>query len=195
MSKNNGPWRIHSTEESFSNPWIRIETSQVTHPNGDPGIYGVVRYANLAIGVLPVDEAGYTWLVGQHRFPFDAYSWELPEGGGPMDVMPLESAQRELKEETGLTAENWQEIGRWHLSNSVSDERAIGYLGWGLKEGESAPEPSEALEVRRVTVQELVELCLDGTVTDAFTVLMTLSALQQAKAGKLPEAVARHFQL
>jgi 8-oxo-dGTP pyrophosphatase MutT (NUDIX family) len=185
----NGPWQVHYTETSFENPWIRVETSKVTHPNGEPGIYGVVRFANLAIGVLPVDDEGFTWLVGQHRFPLDAYSWELPEGGGKPSVAPRETAMRELREETGLSADGWYEIGRWHLSNSVCDEHAIGFLATGLSQGMAAPEASEELVVRRVHMSELVSMCLNGEVTDSFTVLMVLSALEKARRGDLPESV------
>ncbi|MEQ9314221.1 MAG: NUDIX hydrolase [Henriciella sp.] len=186
----NGPWLIHATETSFENPWIRIETSEVTHPGDAGGIYGVVRYANLATGVLPLDEDGHTWLVGQHRFPFDAYSWELPEGGGKKGVAPQVSAARELEEEAGLIAASWLEIGQWHLSNSVSDEVAFGYLAWGLSEGTAQPEPSEDLKLERVPFSELVRRCLSGEITDAFTHLMVFAARERARRGELPEEVA-----
>lgn len=189
--KTNGPWTVRSTDVSYENPWIRVETSAVTHPDGSDGIYGVVRYANRAIGVLPIDGTGHTWLVGQHRFPFDAYSWELPEGGGPMADAPLDAARRELAEETGLTAENWHEVGRWHLSNSVSDEKAIGYIAWGLTEGEARPEPSEELSVRRVSFTKLVTMCLEGEISDGFTHLIVFAALGRAQRGELPDVVAR----
>lgn len=187
----NGPWRVHSTETSFENPWIRVETSKVTHPGGADGIYGVVRYANLATGVLPLDDDGHTWLVGQHRFPFDAYSWELPEGGGRKGVHPQASAARELEEEAGLIAGNWLEIGQWHLSNSVSDEVAYGYLAWGLSKGKAEPEPSEELTLERVAFGELVRRCLSREITDAFTHLMVFAARERARAGLLPQEVAR----
>ena len=186
-----GPWTVHTTELSYENPWIRVETSTVAHPDGSPGIYCVVRYANLAIGVLPIDESGHTWLVGQHRFPFDAYSWELPEGGGPRAEDPLDAARRELAEETGLRAGNWQVLGRWDVSNSVSDETAIGYLAWGLTEGEAQPEPSEALTLKRVFFPDLVSMCLDGEIGDAFTHLMVFAALERARRGDLPDETAR----
>ena len=189
--RRNGPWQVHSTEVSFENPWLRVETSQITHPNGEPGIYGVIRYANFATGVLPLDEEGFTWLVGQHRFPFDAYSWELPEGGGHKEIDPQVSAARELEEETGLKAAHWHRLGEWHLSNSVSDERAFGYVAWGLSPGVKAPEASEELAVERVAFADLLERCLTGAVTDSMTVLMVLSAHEQARAGKLPDAVCR----
>ncbi|MGB3625264.1 MAG: NUDIX hydrolase [Henriciella sp.] len=187
----NGPWRVHSTETSFANPWIRIETSRVTHPGGADGIYGVVRYANLATGVLPLDEEGHTWLVGQHRFPFDAYSWELPEGGGRKGVSPQASAARELEEEAGLIADHWLEIGQWHLSNSVSDEVAFGYVAWGLSPGKAEPESSEDLTLERVPFGELVRRCLSGEIADAFTHLMVFAARERARRGELPAEVAR----
>lgn len=192
--KRNGPWTVHDTETSFENPWLKVESSNITHPDGSAGTYGVVRFANIACGVMPVDDEGYTWLVGQHRFPFDSYSWELPEGGGPIGIDPQISTARELQEETGLIASEYMLLGRWHLSNSVSDEVAFGYLAWSLTMGESAPEPSEALDVRRVHLSELVKGVRNGAITDAFTHLMVLSALDMSRRGELPEKLAVHFQ-
>ena len=189
--KKNGPWEVHNTEIAFENPWLKVETSEITHPDGTAGTYGVARFANLACGVLPVDDEGHTWLVGQHRFPFNAYSWELPEGGGAIDVDPQHSAARELEEETGLIAAHYAPLGRWHLSNSVSDEVAYGYLAWGLTMGQASPEPSEALSIRRVPITALVGQIRGGEITDAFTHLMVMSARDMARNGKLPDTIAR----
>ena len=181
-----GPWVVHETQTGFENPWIKIESSKVTQPDGSPGTYGVVRFANLATGVLPIDEQGCTWLVGQHRFPFDAYSWELPEGGGAKGVDPVTSVARELKEETGLTAAHYQKLGEWQLSNSVTDEVAHGYIAWELNEGVSAPEASEELSVIRVPFEELARRVRAGEIKDALTHLLVMTALDQAREGQLP---------
>ncbi|MEM8636122.1 MAG: NUDIX hydrolase [Pseudomonadota bacterium] len=188
-----GPWIVHNTRTNHENPWLRLETSDVTHPDGSPGIYGVVRIANIATGVLPIDSEGYTWLVGQHRFPFDAYSWELPEGGGKMGVDPQVSAARELKEETGLDALNYLLLGEWQLSNSVTDEVAYGYLAWDLTPGSAAPEPSEALSVERVPFSNVVERLRAGDITDAFTHLMVFAAIDKARQGHLPKDISAHL--
>ena len=189
----NGPWTVHDTRTDYENPWIRVETSNVTHPDGSPGIYGVVRLANLATGVLPIADDGTTWLVGQHRFPFNAYSWELPEGGGDPKISPWDSAARELKEETGLVAAQHLPLGTWQLSNSVTDEVAYGFLAWELEEGPVSPEPSEALAVKRLPFRQLVRDIREGRVQDAFTVLMVYGALDKAREGHLPDAICERI--
>src|SRR5262249_18280017 len=98
------PWTTLSSRPIYENPWIRLREDQVLRPDGKRGIYGVVHFKNHAVGVLPVDEQGRVWLVGQHRYPLDAYSWEIPEGGCPESETPEATALRELREETGLDA-------------------------------------------------------------------------------------------
>lgn len=140
-------------------------------PGGQPGIYGKVFYKNLAVGVVPVDNEGYTWLVGQYRYVTEVYSWEIPEGGAPKGEDPLEAAKRELKEETGLMAKKWDPIFKGlHLSNSVSDELAESWLARGLTMGESEPEHTEDLQLKRLPLEEAIEMALDGRITDILSV-------------------------
>jgi 8-oxo-dGTP pyrophosphatase MutT (NUDIX family) len=170
------PWKTLGSNEKYDNPWIRVVEHQVIKPSGTKGIYGTVHFKNLAIGILPVAENGDTWLVGQWRYPLGAYSWELPEGGGPMGTPPLDSAKRELKEETGLVARDWQLILEMDLSNSATDEKAYGYLAQGITEGKSHPEEEEDLVVRRVPLKEVLEDVLGGKIRDALTVALVLRA-------------------
>jgi 8-oxo-dGTP pyrophosphatase MutT (NUDIX family) len=186
-----GPWRVKSRRTAFENPWIKIEDHRVVHPDGSPGEYGVVRFHNLAIGVLPIAENGDVWLVGQHRFPLDRYSWELPEGGGPIDDDPLRSAKRELSEETGLTAKKWLEISSFDVSNSVTDEQAICYLAWDLAIGGASPDPSESLTIKRVSFGALLAMIASGEVRDSLTVIMALTAQFKALRGDLPAPICR----
>ena len=185
-----GPWRITSRKIAFDNPWISVADHRVKHPDGTAGEYGVVNFKNLAIGVLPIDDEGFVWLVGQHRFPGDRYSWELPEGGGPVDVAPLESAKRELLEETGLTAKNWVEFFSFDISNSVTDERAVCFYAWDLKPGDAAPEASEALTIKRVSFNELLEMVMSGEISDSLTIVMTLTAYAKALRGEGPDPIS-----
>lgn len=164
------PWQITDSREIYDNNWIGLTEYKVINPSGGNGIYGKVHFKNLAIGIIPLDEAHNTWLVGQYRFPLDAYSWEIPEGGSLLTDDPLEGAKRELLEETGLSASNWQEIQQMHLSNSVCDERSIIYIATGLTYGESAPEETEQLIVRKVKFSEAYEMVVNGEITDSMSV-------------------------
>lgn len=184
-----GQWTVQSTRTCYENPWIRVEHSEVIHPDGSPGLYGVIRFANLAIGVLPIDRQGYVWLVGQHRFPSDAYSWELPEGGSPKGEDPLIGAKRELREETGYSAAQWSELSRFTISNSVTDEEAICYLAWDLTAGAPDPDPSEDLKIRRVSFAQLHCEVMNGAITDSLTIIMTLMAVQKALRGAFAPAI------
>jgi ADP-ribose pyrophosphatase len=168
------PWTILSSSEKYDNPWITVNEHQILNPKGGEGIYGTVHFKNIAIGIIVLDEDHNTWLVGQYRFPLNAYSWEIPEGGGLLAVDPLESAKRELKEETGLSARKWTIIQKMHLSNSVSDELAIIYLATDLIEGESNPEETEDLRILKLPFEEAYTLLLSGKITDSISVAAIL---------------------
>jgi 8-oxo-dGTP pyrophosphatase MutT (NUDIX family) len=168
------PWQTVSSEEVYDNPWIQVREDRVIRPDGEPGIYGVVHYKNIAVGVLPIEE-DHIYLVGQYRYPLQSYSWEIPEGGCPEGEEPLLAARRELKEETGLEARRWRRLGEAYLSNSVADEYAVWFLATGLVPGDPRPEGTERLSVRRVPLREALTMALDGEITDALSLLAIMS--------------------
>jgi 8-oxo-dGTP pyrophosphatase MutT (NUDIX family) len=174
MSKINNPWTILSARQVYDNKWIGVTEYDVINPNGGKGIYGKVHFKNLAIGALPLDEQGNTWLVGQYRFTVNDYSWEIPEGGGDPDTDPLESAKRELKEETGLVANHWTPLMEMHLSNSVSDEKAYIFLARDLEQREAMPDETERLIVRKLPFEEACRMVENGEITDAMSVAAIL---------------------
>jgi 8-oxo-dGTP pyrophosphatase MutT (NUDIX family) len=169
--KESNPWKTKSTAIAYENPWIRIEHNEVVNPAGNDGIYGIVRYKNYAIGIVPLDEHDNVYLVGQYRYALGQFSWELPEGGCPLGTDPLATAKRELEEETGLTAEHWERLIEFHLSNSVSDEWGVAYLARGLTQGRAEPEDTEELFVRKLPLGEAIAMTTDGRITDAITIM------------------------
>ena len=171
---NINPWQTLSEKKIYKNPWISLTEYQVINPGGGEGIYGKVHFENLAIGILVLDNDYSTWLVGQHRYPLNQFSWEIPEGGGPLEEDPLKSAQRELLEETGISASSWVEIQRMHLSNSVSDELAIIYLARDLSFGESNPEETEQLTIKKIQFDEAYNMVMSGEITDSMSVAAIL---------------------
>jgi ADP-ribose pyrophosphatase len=174
MNENHNPWTTLTTDVVYDNPWIKVTSHKVLNPNGGDGIYGKVHFKNIAIGVIPIFENGDTLLVGQYRYPLNAYSWEIPEGGGKLGVDPIDSAQRELIEETGLIASIWTKLLEMHLSNSVSDEFSIIYLAEGLTEGVSQPEETEQLQIRRLPITEAIDMVMQGKITDSMSVAALL---------------------
>lgn len=183
------PWTVLETEQKYSNPWITVREDQVINPGGGRGIYGVVSMKNKAIGIIPIDDEGNTWLVGQYRYPLDEYSWEIPMGGGPVEIDPLESAKRELKEETGFTADRWTKIARLHTSNSVTDEEGFVFLAEELTAGDTEPEETEDLKLWKLPFTEAVKMAMDDRITDAISVAALLKAdrlLADRRAQEIP---------
>jgi 8-oxo-dGTP pyrophosphatase MutT (NUDIX family) len=181
------PWIRHGRRTVYENDWITVSHDEVTRPDGQPGIYGVVQFKHLAVGVVVLDDEERTLLVGQHRYTLDAYSWEIPEGGVPFDEDPLDGARRELAEETGFRAARWREVGRLHTSNSVADEAGVLYLATGLTPGEPDPDGTERIALRWVALADAVEMVERGEITDAMSQVGLLRvALERCGGGDRP---------
>ncbi|MEX2565216.1 MAG: NUDIX hydrolase [Cyclobacteriaceae bacterium] len=170
------PWTKLKEKPVYDNAWIKVEEHQVLNPNGNPGIYGKVSFKNRAVGIIPLDHEGNTWIVGQYRYTLDEFSWEIPMGGGPMEEEILESAKRELKEETGLTALKWTHIMKIHTSNSVTDEEGHVFLAENLREGETDFEDTEDLQILKTPFEEVLKMVLTGKITDAISIAGILKA-------------------
>lgn len=179
------PWVTRNIKEVYQNPWIRLTHREVITPTGTEGIYGVVHFKNLAVGVIPLDEDYNTWLVGQYRYTLDRYSWEIPEGGCPIGTPPLESARRELMEETGIRAGRWTKILDMDTSNSVTDETGVAFLAQDLQFGESAPEETEDLRVRKLPFEEALDMVLDGRITDSLSMVTLMRVKLMMDRGEL----------
>ncbi len=175
MEEKKNPWKMNSIKKVYENDWISVEHHDVLNPSSKPGIYGKVHFKNIAIGIIPVSDDGFTWIVGQFRYPLNQYSWEIPEGGGQLDIEPIESAKRELMEETGIQAKYWLPIQEIHTSNSVSDEYGIIYLAKELEYGIANPDENEDLTVKKIKLTKVLEMILDGEITDSLSVSGILS--------------------
>jgi 8-oxo-dGTP pyrophosphatase MutT (NUDIX family) len=165
------PWQRLSRTVVYQNPWIVVYHDEVLRPDGHPDIYGQIHYRNRAVAIVALDDKDRVLLVGQFRYTLGLYSWEIPEGGAAADEELLVAAQRELREETGYSATRWQEIGRAHLSNSVSDEEGVTFLATDLTPGAADPEGTECLQIRWAPFTEALDMVLDGRITDALAIV------------------------
>lgn len=180
MTERDNPWKVLGRKDVYENPWIRVVENEVIHPAGNPGVYGVVSFKNLAVGIIPLDAEDHTWIVGQFRFALDEYSWEIPMGGVPIETDPLAGARRELKEETGLTAGRWQQILAVRISNSVTDESGVVYVAEDLEQGKPEFDDTEKIEIRRLPFDDVLRMVMDGDITDCLSVtgILKLAALR-----------------
>lgn len=167
-------WKRLSSRKVFDNPWITVFEDKVINPGGGQSDYGVVRFKNKAVAIVPLDEEGNTWLVGQERYTLGEYSWELPMGGAPIDEEPVVAARRELKEETGLTAKRWSQVLRLHTSNSITDEEGIVFVAEDLEQGAPEFDETEDLQIRKLPLAEALQMVKRGEITDAISVAALL---------------------
>lgn len=173
-SEENNPWKLIASKTAYENNWIEVQHQDVITPAGNPGIYGVIHFKNLAIGIIPLDENNNTWIVGQYRYPHKKYTWEIPEGGGKIGVDPIDSAKRELQEECGIIAQHWEKILEMDLSNSATDEKAILYVARNLEFTQSEPEETEDLQVKKIPFETLFQMVMNGEISDAMTIAAVL---------------------
>lgn len=172
------PWTTTRSETKYDNPWIKVVENQVINPSGGDGIYGVVHFKNQAVGVIPVDTEGNTWLVGQYRYPTNTYEWEIPEGGAPPGEDPVTAGKRELLEETGIIAANWRLILEMQLSNSTTDEVSYTYLAQDLSFADATPEPTEQIEVKKLPLEEACAMAFRGEIKDCIAVASLFKVAQ-----------------
>lgn len=167
-------WRTKSIEQQYENPWINVTHREVTAPTGKDGIYGHIHFKGTAIGIVPIDSDGYTWLVGQARYTLQRYEWEIPEGGAPHGESLLAAAQRELSEETGIKAKLWTSLLTLNTSNSVTDEVAHAFVAQDLQFGKTAPDDTEQLQVRKILLDDAINMAMDGTIRDSLAMASLL---------------------
>jgi ADP-ribose pyrophosphatase len=180
------PFTIIASKIAYENAWIKVEHQEVIRPDGAPGVYGIVHFANRAVAVLPLEANGDVWLVGQWRRPLNAWSWEIPEGGVPFDEDLEAGARRELEEEAGLLAGTFLKVLEFDTSNCVTDEVGTSYIAYDVTQGTLAPDPTEVLSLRRVHFTDLLAEIDQGLIRDGPTLATVLRAHQLALTNRLP---------
>ena len=167
-------WKTLTSTIVYDNPWITLREDRVINPGGGENEYGHVHFKKKAVGIVPIDEDGNTWIVGQDRYTLGEYSWEVPMGASDEGEAPLETAHRELQEETGLTAGRMTQLMKVHTSNSITDEVGFVFVAEELEAGETNFDEMEVLEVRKLPVSEAVAMIERGEMTDAISVAAIL---------------------
>jgi 8-oxo-dGTP pyrophosphatase MutT (NUDIX family) len=188
------PWTLIQDETVFDCPYFITRSDQVKDGGGRPRRYVSVRMKNFGIAVVPIDEMGRTVLVGQQRYVLNRFTWEVVRGGGPLDRPALESAQRELSEEIGCRADHWLQLFEASASPGVTDELSVGFVAWGLHQGEPHPDGGEELLQRRVPFAEAVSMALSGSIADLASSALLLGIQVKLDRGELPSDLTRYLR-
>ena len=167
-------WKRLERKVVYDNPWITLYEDQVINPGGGQNLYGNIHFKNKAVAIVPLDDEGNTWLVGQDRYTLGEYSWEVPMGASEQDEDPIDTAHRELAEETGLSAREMNCLMRLHTSNSITDEEGFVFVARDLTQGDTAFDEMEVLEIRKLPLSEAVGMINRGEITDAISVAALL---------------------
>ena len=164
-----------SRKQIYQGNIINVELLTVTLPDGREATRDVVLHPGASV-VLPLSESGELYMVRQFRKPLEKVSLELPAGKLDHGEEPQVCAERELKEETGLTAENISHLISIHTTPGFSNEVLHLYVATGLAEGDSCADEDEFITSEKLPVGELVDMVLKGEITDAKSIIGILLA-------------------
>ncbi|MBE5770458.1 MAG: NUDIX hydrolase [Clostridiales bacterium] len=175
-----------SGEEIYNGKIIKVERWQVSLPNGQTAPREIVRH-NGAAAIVPIDAAGNVTLVRQYRVAVGRFTWEIPAGKlDSPDEDPFHAARRELEEETGLQAENWQLLNRIDTTPGFCTERIAIYLATGLSQQNAHPDEDEFLGLTKMPLDEAVALCMAGEIHDSKTLVGLLMAQKALAKTDMP---------
>ncbi len=157
------------TREVYRNRWLRVREDSIERSNGTKGIYGVVEKEDCAI-IIPVD-GDHVYLVEQFRYTVQQRLLEFPQGGWETrDVDPEELARGELKEETGLAADEMRFLGTTYVAYGYANQKMHVFLASGLRHEEKEPDPEEHdLQLHRVSIKEFEDMMREGRIPDVCT--------------------------
>ena len=174
-ARRHGPWTIQESKPIYHNPFIEVVEDRVIRPDGQPGIYGTVAMKP-GVAVLPVDEDGMAYLTREFRYAIGRDSIEVAGGGIDEGESPLEAARREAREELGVEASEWIDLGRIDPFTAVVRSPAHLFLARGLSFSPPERDGTEVMETLKVPFDEAVRLVMDGTITHGPSCVLILKA-------------------
>lgn len=182
MVEKYGPWTIQETSQKYQNSFIKVQEDQVLQPDGQPGMYATVTMKP-GVAILPIDSDGVVYLSRQFRYAVGKESIEVVCGAVEENEPPIEAAQRELQEELGIKAEEWIELGFFHLDTSIVHCPLYLFLAKQLTFTQINQEGTEKIERLRTSFNEALQMVMDSVITQGASCVLILKAGN--KVGKL----------
>lgn len=164
------------SQEIFDGKILHVFKDTIELPDGNPSFRELIRHVG-AVAVIPVTVDGKIIIERQYRYPFDEVITEIPAGKlDSAEEDHLEAAKRELVEETGITADEWIDLGVYYPTSAYSDEKIYMYLAKGLHRGEQKLDEGEFLDVEEIPLTEMLEQVMKGEIPDGKTQVAILKA-------------------
>ena len=175
VSRKKGPWTVEGTARVYRTPWVEVIEEQVVRPDGTRGLFSTVLLRP-GVSVLALDEEGFAHLTSEYRYAVERESVEVVSGGVEVGETPLDAAKRELREELGLEAREWVDLGTVDPFTSIVHSPARLYLARGLKHTAHEREATEVIGALRVPLPEAVEMVARGEITHGPSCVLILKA-------------------
>jgi len=173
--RKHGPWTIISSEQKYKNPWMEVIEDKVIRPDGKPGIYAIAKVTS-GVSILAMDDEGFVYLTEEFHYAVGKDEIIAASGGIDSGETPLNAAKRELKEELGIEASEWIDLGRVDPMTGYVDSPAIIFLARKLKFGKTSQEETERIKTLKVTLDEAVKMVMESKITHAQSCVLILKA-------------------
>lgn len=164
MMRKHGPWTIKKSTPKYKGQFVEVNEDQVIKPDGQPGTYSIVKI-EAGASVLPLDTEGFVYLVESFRYALGRDSIEVASGTVEDDEQPIESAKRELREELGIEADDWVNMGQVDPITSIVQSPAYIFFATKLSFTETDREGSEVMKTVKVRLDEAVKMVMKGEIT------------------------------
>lgn len=173
--KINGPWKIKSSKIKYKNPWIKIREDQASGTNGKNSIFGIVEMV-AGVSVLPIDKEGYVYLTKEFRYAIEQDSIEVTGGALDKNESPLDAGKRELKEELGIEAEEWINLGTINPFTMVIKSPATLFLAKKISFSKSNPDENEKIDIIKIKFKKALKMVMNGQITHSPSCALILKA-------------------
>ncbi len=184
MAQKHGPWTIQETNQKYQNSFINVCEDQVLQPDGQPGMYGTVKMKP-CVAILPIGSDRLVYLAQQFRYGLGKESIEVVCGVLEEDEPPLEAAQREIEEELGIKAEEWIDLGVFHMDTSIIQCPVYLFLAKQLTFTQAHQEGTETIKKLHMPLDTAVQMVMDSQIIHGPSCVLILKALNALTSPKL----------
>jgi 8-oxo-dGTP pyrophosphatase MutT (NUDIX family) len=170
-----GPWQVEATTQKYKSAWVEVTEDKVIQPNGKAGSFATVKLKP-GVSVLAIGDDDQVYLTSEYRYAIEQKSIEVVSGAVDADETPEMAAKRELREELGIEAEDWVDLGTVDPLTSILHSPARLFLAKELSFFEPQTEDSEIIELVQMKLNEAVQMVMDSKITHGPSCVLILKA-------------------